>query len=93
MNVYKKLKQPILIWVIRLFLDLVTCSGSGLDPHISVAAAEYQIPRLAKANNKTEDEIRAIIDKCKNGRFIGIFGEETVNVLKVNLMLDGILKE
>ena len=72
---------------------LVTCSGSGLDPHISVAAAEYQIPRLAKANNKTEDEIRAIIDKCKNGRFIGIFGEETVNVLKVNLMLDGILKE
>ena len=74
-------------------VDLVTCSGSGLDPHISVAAAEYQIPRLAKANNKTEDEIRAIIDKCKNGRFIGIFGEETVNVLKVNLMLDGILKE
>ena len=59
----------------------------------NVAAAEYQIPRLAKANNKTEDEIRAIIDKCKNGRFIGIFGEETVNVLKVNLMLDGILKE
>ena len=52
-------------------VDLVTCSGSGLDPHISVAAAEYQIPRLAKANNKTEEEIRAIIDKCKNGRFIG----------------------
>ena len=74
-------------------VDLVTCSGSGLDPHISVAAAEYQIPRLAKTNNKTEEEIRAIIDKCKNGRFIGIFGEETVNVLKVNLMLDGILKE
>ncbi len=65
----------LLIWI--------TCSGSGLDPHISVAAAEYQIPRLAKANNKTEDEIRAIIDKCKNGRFLGIFGEETVNVLKV----------
>ena len=51
-------------------VDLVTCSGSGLDPHISVAAAEYQIPRLAKANNKTEDEIRAIIDKCKNGCFV-----------------------
>ncbi|UWO26933.1 potassium-transporting ATPase subunit KdpC [Marvinbryantia formatexigens DSM 14469] len=72
--------------------DLVTCSGSGLDPHISPAAAEYQVPRLAKANNMTEDEVRAIIDKCSSGRFLGIFGEETVNVLEVNLMLDGILE-
>lgn len=73
-------------------VDLVTCSGSGLDPHISPAAAEYQVARIAKTNSMTEDEVREIIQKCTNGRFLGIFGEETVNVLKVNLMLDGILK-
>ena len=72
--------------------DLVTCSGSGLDPHISPAAAEYQVKRLAKANDMTEDEVRAIVAKCTDGRFLGVFGEETVNVLKVNLMLDGILE-
>lgn len=74
-------------------VDLVTCSGSGLDPHISPAAAEYQAARIAKANGMTEDEVRAIIEKCTSGRFLGVFGEETVNVLKVNLMLDGILEE
>lgn len=72
--------------------DLVTCSGSGLDPHISPAAAEYQVKRLAKANNMSEDDVRAIIAKCTDGKFLGIFGEETVNVLEVNLRLDGILK-
>ena len=72
-------------------VDLVTCSGSGLDPHISPAAAEYQVARVAKANDMTEDEVRAIIKQCTDVRFLGIFGEETVNVLKVNLMLDGIL--
>lgn len=72
-------------------VDLVTCSGSGLDPHISPAAAEYQLARIAKANDMTEDEVREIIEKCTDGRFLGVFGEETVNVLKVNLMLDGIL--
>lgn len=72
--------------------DLVTCSGSGLDPHISPAAAEYQVKRLARANDMTEDEVRAVIAKCTDGRFLGIFGEETVNVLEVNLMLDGILE-
>ncbi len=74
-------------------VDLVTCSGSGLDPHISPAAAEYQVERIAKANNMTEDAVREIIDQCTDGRFLGIFGEETVNVLKVNLMLDGILSD
>lgn len=73
-------------------VDLVTGSGSGLDPHISPAAAEYQVARIAKANNMTEDEVRKIIDRCTDGRFLGVFGEETVNVLKVNLMLDGILQ-
>lgn len=74
-------------------VDLVTCSGSGLDPHISPAAAEYQVARIAKANDMTEEEVQAIIEKCTGGRFLGLFGEETVNVLKVNLMLDGILEE
>ena len=72
---------------------LVTCSGSGLDPHISPAAAEYQVGRIAKVNDMTDDEVRKIIRKCTDGRFLGIFGEETVNVLEVNLMLDGILDE
>ena len=72
-------------------VDLVTCSGSGLDPHIS-PAAEYQGARIAKANDMTEDEVREIIEKCTDGKFLGLFGEETVNVLKVNLMLDRILK-
>lgn len=72
-------------------VDLVTCSGSGLDPHISVAAAEYQISRIAANTGKPEDEIRAIVDRYTEGRFLGIFGEPRVNVLKVNLALDGIL--
>ena len=72
-------------------VDLLTCSGSGLDPHISPAAAEYQVARIAKTNDMTEDEVREIIKKCTDGKFLGVFGEETVNVLKVNLMLDGIL--
>lgn len=74
-------------------VDLVTCSGSGLDPHISPAAEEYQVARIAEASGKTEDEVRAVIKKCTEGRFLGIFGEETINVLEVNLMLDGILDE
>lgn len=72
-------------------VDLVTCSGSGLDPEISPDAAEYQVPRLAKATGKSEDEVRDIITACTKGRFLGVFGEPTVNVLKVNLMLDGVL--
>lgn len=70
-------------------VDLVTCSGSGLDPEISPDAAEYQVPRLAKATGKSEDEIRSIISSCTTGRFLGVFGEPRVNVLAVNLMLDG----
>lgn len=72
-------------------VDLVTCSGSDLDPEISPDAAEYQVPRLAKATGKSEDEVREIIAQCTKGRFLGVFGEPTVNVLKVNLMLDGAL--
>lgn len=72
-------------------VDLVTCSGSGLDPHISVAAAEYQVKRISKAQRIPESRVREIIDKCTEDKFLGLFGEKTVNVLKVNLMLDGIL--
>lgn len=72
--------------------DLVTSSGSGLDPHISIAAANYQVERIAKAQDMNESEVQDIIKKCTDGKFLGILGEETVNVLKVNLMLDGILK-
>ena len=72
-------------------VDLVTCSGSGLDPEISPDAAEYQVPRLAKATGKSEGEVCEIIAQCTKGRFLGVFGEPTVNVLKVNLMLDGAL--
>ncbi|WP_278599810.1 potassium-transporting ATPase subunit KdpC [Clostridium tertium] len=70
-------------------VDLVTSSGSGLDPHISVAAAEYQVERIAKARNISTDEVEQIIEKYTKGRALGVFGEETVNVLQVNLALDG----
>lgn len=73
-------------------VDLVTSSGSGLDPHISVAAAEYQIDRIAKERNISNEEVEKIIKKYTKGRTFGVFGEETVNVLQVNLALDGILK-
>lgn len=69
-------------------VDLVTCSGSGLDPHISPGAAEYQVARIAKANDMSKEAVREIIDQCTDGKFLGMFGEEAVNVLKVNLMLD-----
>lgn len=70
--------------------DLVTVSGSGLDPHISPNAAEYQVSRIARNRGMGEDEVRRIIQSETTGRFLGIFGEPAVNVLKVNLKLDGI---
>lgn len=72
-------------------VDLVTCSGSGLDPDISPAAAEYQVARIAAARGISEDSVRQIVADCTTGKLLGLFGEKTVNVLKVNLMLDGIL--
>lgn len=73
-------------------VDLVTCSGSGLDPHISVAAANYQVDRIAKNNNMSKEEVQAIVDKYTDNKLIGVLGEKTVNVLEVNLAIDGILK-
>ena len=72
--------------------DLVTCSGSGLDPHVSPAAAEYQVDRIAKARNMSAQNVRDVIAKYSSRKFLGVFGEDTVNVLEVNLALDGILK-
>lgn len=65
--------------------DLLTASGSGLDPHISPESAEIQIPRIAEASGLSEDEIREIIADNTTGKTLGVFGEETVNVLKVNI--------
>ena len=65
--------------------DLLTASGSGLDPHISPESAEIQIPRLVETTKLSEDELKQIVKDNTNGKFLGIFGEETVNVLGVNL--------
>lgn len=72
-------------------MDLVTASGSGLDPDISPAAAEYQVARIAKERNMGEDAVRSVIGKYTTGRFLGFIGEPSVNVLEVNLALDGLL--
>lgn len=72
--------------------ELVTVSGSGLDPHISPDAAAYQVQRISETRHMPASDVQKIINKYTEGRFLGVFGEPAVNVLKVNLALDGILK-
>ncbi len=72
-------------------VDLVTASASGLDPHISPAAAQYQLARVARVRNLNPDTLRKLVDEHTEGRQFGILGEPRVNVLELNLALDAVI--
>ena len=72
--------------------DAVEASGSGLDPHISVKNAAFQLPRVAKARGMSEDQLKALVRKYTDERNLGILGDPGVNIIKLNLALDGLYK-
>jgi K+-transporting ATPase ATPase C chain len=71
-------------------IDMVTTSGSGLDPEISPAAAELQVPRVARARGISEDQVRKLVEESTRGRNLGILGEPGVNVVALNMALDAV---
>ncbi|MWV44415.1 potassium-transporting ATPase subunit KdpC [Paenibacillus sp. HJL G12] len=91
----KRVKDSIAQWekenpkvpVSELPVDLITNSGSGLDPHITPASAEVQIPRISALRHIPEDQLKQLVDQNVEGRDLGVFGEKRVNVLKLNLAL------
>ena len=78
---------------VKIPVDLITSSASGLDPHISPAAAVFQIPRVARERQMAEDEVRSMVRKHTEGRQFGVLGEARVNVLELNLTLDAASKK
>ena len=95
---YQKVVEARILWwhtldpinTAKIPSDLVQASASGVDPYISVAAAEYQVSRIARARTMSEDAVRSIIKTHTIDRFLGVWGEPVVNVLEVNLALDGL---
>lgn len=100
-DLLKRTKESIEAWkknnpdvpVSQLPIDLITNSGSGLDPHITPASAQVQIPRIRKLTGLSADQLGKLVEANTEGRSLGLFGEPRVNILKLNIALDALLKK